>query len=247
MRGQVRTYGSALKYTLRHSSGREIGRRPLEVQASALISQLPPIDLSEVAGDLTFTATMSVGEGRHAWSLHACDQLLLQAIMAARKVRTAFEIGTFNGGTTRLIAEAIGDDGQVWTLDLPPAEFDATLTADSFHGSDVGCVYRDSDAASKITQILQDSLTFDPSPYQGRCDLVLVDGAHDYAHGLADTRTAFELVASDGLILWDDFQPFWHGLIRGIFEAAGHRRPRRLAGSNMGVWAADLPETGLWT
>jgi hypothetical protein len=64
----------------------------------------------------------------------------------------------------------------------------------------------------------------------------LVDAGHEYANGINDTRTAFRLVAPGGIILWDDFQPYWHGLVRGIIEAAGPRRPRRIAATSLGVY-----------
>ncbi|HVX07913.1 class I SAM-dependent methyltransferase [Humibacter sp.] len=236
----VTDYARALRSTLGRRSLKDAARGPLERHATALIGALPAVDLSRLTGAVTFDARVLPVDARHAWSLHAPDQLVLQAIIAGRSVRTAFEIGTFNGGTTRLIAEALPEDGRIWTLDLPPQSFDDTQKPQGFQGSQVGAAYRGSPAEAKIEQILADSATFDPTPYTGRCDLVLVDGAHDYEHGVADTITAFELVAPGGLILWDDFQPYWHGLIRGIIEAAGARRPRRLAGTSLGVWTAEL-------
>jgi predicted O-methyltransferase YrrM len=233
-------YGSALGSAVRGTSLRQLARRPLERQAEQLINACPAVDLSELTGEVSFTARVPAPERRHAWSLHAPDLLLLQALIAGRGVRTAFEIGTFNGGTTRAIAEALPADGQVWTLDLPPAEFDHTQGPDAFRGSDVGRAYGGSAAESKITQLLHDSMTFDATPYASACDLVLVDGAHDYEHGANDTRLALSMVAPGGIILWDDFTAYWHGLISGIIEAAGPRRPRRLAGSNLGVWTSDI-------
>jgi predicted O-methyltransferase YrrM len=236
----VGSFARASLVAIRQSKPRSIARRPMERHAEALIAAHETVDLSALTGGVSFTAHIPAPTARHAWSLHGPDQLALQAIIAGRKVKTAFEIGTFNGGTTRVIAESLPDDGQIWTLDLPPQAFDATQEPDSFAGADVGREYAGSPAEAKITQILHDSATFDPSPYAEKCDLVLVDGAHDYAHGLCDTRTAFRLVAPGGVILWDDFMPYWHGLVRGIYEAAGPRPPRRLSGSNLGVWAADL-------
>ena len=231
------TYASALRTSvLRRGSVKEIARTPLVRSAALLLADLPAVDLSELTGGLTFEATVSPPEARHAWSLHAADQLVLQAIVAGRGVRTAFEIGTFNGGTTRVLAEALPEDGQVWTLDLPPADFDATQAPEAFKGADVGRVYASSPAVSKITQLLGNSASFDFSPYYGKCDLVLVDGGHEYEHGVDDTRTAYRLVAPGGVILWDDFQPYWHGLVRGIVDAAGKRQPRRLLGTSLGVW-----------
>lgn len=237
MKVNPKTYVDALKTTVRaRGSMRSMARTPLVRSAAVLLESLEAVDLSDITGGLTFEATVSAPDSRHAWSLHAADQLVLQAIVAGRVARTAFEIGTFNGGTTRVLAEALPDDGQVWTLDLSPAEFDATQAPTAFTGVQVGQAYRSSPAVGKITQLWGDSAAFDFSPYRGRCDLVLVDGGHEYHHGIADTRTAFDLVAPGGIVLWDDFQPYWHGLVRGIVEAAGSRRPRRLAGTSLGVY-----------
>lgn len=236
----LRDYARAVRTAARQTSVKSMARRPLERQAQELIDGARAVDASELTGGTSFIARLMDPSSRHAWSLHAPDQLVLQALVSARGVRTAFEIGTFNGGTTRVIAEALPDDGQMWTLDLPPADFDRTQSPENFGGHSVGREYRDSPAAGRITQFLEDSVAFDPAPFEGRCDLVLVDGAHDHEHGVADTLTAFRLVAPGGIVIWDDFTSYWHGLVRGIFEAAGHRTPRRLAGSNLGVWCEGL-------
>lgn len=238
----LRDYAKAMRTVGRQTSPKAWARRPLERHAQELIDTPRAVDTTELTGATAFTARLSDPSARHAWSLHAPDQLVLQALISARRVRTAFEIGTFNGGTTRVIAEALPDDGEVWTLDLPPADFDRTQSPEDFTGHNVGREYRDSPAVAKITQLLQDSVTFDPTPYARSCDLVLIDGAHDYEHGVADTLTAFQLVARGGIVIWDDFTSYWHGLVRGIYEAAGERTPRRLAGSNLGVWCEGLQD-----
>jgi predicted O-methyltransferase YrrM len=229
-------YAGALRSTISNRRPiRQLVRSPLEREAAALLEGLDVADLTEVTGGVTFTASVRSPDAQHRWSLHAPDQLVMQAIIAARGVRTAFEIGTFNGGTTRLIAEALPEDGRVWTLDLPPDAFDQTQSPDAFTGAQVGQAYRGSPAEHKITQLLEDSAAFDPTPYEGKCDLVLVDGGHEYQHGVTDTRTAFRLVAPGGVILWDDFQPYWHGLVRGIIETAPVC-PKRLAATSLGVY-----------
>jgi predicted O-methyltransferase YrrM len=175
--------------------------------------------------------------GRHDWSLGAAEQLILQTLIKTRGCRTAFEIGTFNGGTTRLIAEALPDDGQVWTIDLAPSDFDATQAPRGFAGSQVGLAYRDSPAASKITQLFGNSLAYDFSAYRGSADLVLVDAGHEYQNGFVDSKSALELVRPGGLILWDDFAPYWHGLVNGICEAMSGRELGRLAGTALAVYS----------
>lgn len=219
---------------------RAVGRLPLEVQARRLLEALPQVELADVAPATAGSLALGTGARRHVWSLGAAEQIALQLIVASRGVHTAFEIGTFDGGTTRILAEALPPDGRVSTLDLPPDLFDATQHPDDFVGSEVGELYQDSAAASKITQILADSLTFDPEPHAASYDLVLVDGGHEYEHGLRDTRTALRLARPGGIILWDDFVPYWHGLVRGICEAMRGRELRRLAGMALGVYV--LPD-----
>ncbi|MGB9184639.1 MAG: class I SAM-dependent methyltransferase [Solirubrobacteraceae bacterium] len=218
---------------------RSVVRAPLELQAARLLEAIPTVELVAVTGAITFQAQLATGSSRHGWSLGAAEQVVLQSIISGREINNAFEIGTFNGGTTRVLAEALPPDGRVVTMDLPQAEFDASQAPRDFRGENVGTAYRDSPAAGKVTQILADSLIFDSSPHAGQYDLVLVDGGHEYVHGVADTRTALTLVAPNGVIVWDDFAPYWHGLVRGICQEMQGRSLRRLAGTAFGVYVNE--------
>jgi predicted O-methyltransferase YrrM len=98
--------------------------------------------------------------------------------------------------------------------------------------------FKDSIVETKITQLRIDSITLDTCDERGSYDLVLVDGAHDYEHGVRDSRTALDLVAPHGIVLWDDFSPFWHGLVRGIVEVAGPTgRLRRISGTAFAIYS----------
>lgn len=217
---------------------RAVVRLPLVVEATGLLAALPGIELASLTGPTTVVAPLSPAESRHEWSLGAGEQFVIQALVQARGVRTAFEIGTFNGGTTRLLAESVPADGRVVTLDLPPTAFDQTQRPLGVTGRGVGRAYADSPAAERIVQLLQDSLRFDATEYAGQFDLVLVDGGHEFQHGVADTRSALRLVKPGGIILWDDFEPYWHGLVRGICQEMAGRPLRRLAGTSFGVYQA---------
>jgi predicted O-methyltransferase YrrM len=215
-----------------------MARLPLELDAQRRLDALPELELVEVAGAHELRLSLGDGDGRHAWSLGAAEQIALQLIVAGRQVHSAFEIGTFNGGTTRVLAESLPADGRVVTIDLPPRSFDATQSPEGVTSVGVGAAYRSSPAGHKVEQLYVDSLSFDPRPYAHQFDLVLVDGGHEYIHGLTDTRTALELVSAHGIILWDDFAPYWHGLVRGICESMQGRRLGRLAGTSLGVYLA---------
>lgn len=219
----------------------EAMRLPLRQQARELIAGLPVVELGELLGRNQWEGTLRLPApgSRHAWNLGAAKQIVLELLVQARHVQTAFEIGTFNGGTTRLLAESVPEDGVVWTLDLPANKFDSTQQPGDFSGAEVGSMYRDSPAEGKIVQLYGDSRSFDFTPYADSADLVLVDGGHGYDHGFSDTRTALSLVRAGGLILWDDFEPYWHGLVSGVTDAMVGRELNRLAGTSFAVYSAD--------
>ncbi|MHA3704364.1 O-methyltransferase [Jatrophihabitans sp. YIM 134969] len=216
---------------------REVGRQPVEAAAAALLAGLPEVELADLV-DLEAVPDVAVASAwgrRGSWSLGASERVVLQALVAGRGVREVFEIGTYDGGTTAVLAEALPEDGHVVTLDLPPGAFDASQSPVDLDGHGVGSRFRASPAASRVTQLLEDSTAFDPAPYAGRFDLVVVDGAHDLEHGLVDTRTALRVVAPGGVIVFDDFTAYWAGLVRGIVTAAAGRGLARLAGTDLGV------------
>ena len=100
---------------------------------------MPAIELPEVVGDIEKISLRLPSAGdRHAWSLGVPEQLIVEVLVQVRHCLSAFEIGTFNGGTTRLMAETLPDEGRVWTIDLPPEKFAATQAPDAFAASAVG-------------------------------------------------------------------------------------------------------------
>jgi predicted O-methyltransferase YrrM len=214
-------------------------RQPLEYVAAREIGRLPRIEAADLVPGGEHQVTLAGRADRHAWSLGFAEQVVLQLLVRGRGVQRAFEIGTFNGGTTRLLAESLPVDGVVVTIDLPDDEFDRTQHPDAFRGSDVGTAYRSSPARDRIRQERGDSLTFDFSAHFDSFDLVLVDGAHDYEHGFADSETALRLARPGAIVLWDDFEPYWHGLVRGIVDATRGRRLCTLAGTSLAV--LELP------
>jgi predicted O-methyltransferase YrrM len=216
---------------------RQAGRLALEREAAARITALGVTELAELtAGVHEVSVRLPERASRHGWSLGVAEQLTLQALIRSRGCRTAFEIGTFNGGTTRLIAEALPSDGKMWTIDLPALEFAGTQSPAEFRATDVGAAYRQSAAADKIVQLYGNSLEYDFEQYGRSADLVLVDAGHEYVNGFADTKTALRLIRSGGVILWDDFEPYWYGLVQGICDAMDGRSLRKLAGTSFAVY-----------
>lgn len=136
---------------------RQVARSPLEYHASRLLESIPALELVDVTGPMDFKSTILPREARHRWSLGVAEQYVIQALIVQGSIKAVFEIGTFNGATTRLIAECLPDDGHITTVDLPTEMFDATQSPVGFSGSDVGMAFRGSEVEHKITQVRIDS------------------------------------------------------------------------------------------
>jgi len=144
---------------------------------------------------------------REAWVLAAL----------AKGRRTLFEFGTATGRTTYLLARNSPEDARVHTLTLPPDAHDHYDAA----GSDSGLaarraldesrfttfLYTGTDVEPKVDQLFGDSKALDVTPWQGRCDLIFIDGSHAYSYVKSDTEKALQMVAPGGIILWHDYQP----------------------------------------
>jgi predicted O-methyltransferase YrrM len=166
---------------------------------------------------------------RGIWNIRLDEEILIGLTVQALGARRIFEIGTFDGGTTRVLADSAREGAEVFTLDLPEAEFDQSqLPPSGFRGAQIGTKFRGSAVEPRIKQLFGNSLEFDFSGYEGSIDLVFVDGAHDYVHGLADSRTALRLVRPGGIVLWHDFSEAHPGLVDAVIEATAGLRLRRL-------------------
>lgn len=136
----------------------------------------------------------------------ACLGYLVQSL----RPQLIFEIGTFVGRTTRLLAMNAPPNCQIVTLDLPPEQLEHNIGED----------YKHTTEASKIKQAYGDSLIFDFSPWCGKCDFVWVDACHDYEYVVSDTQNALKLCRSGGWIGWHDYRhtAWWSGVTRAVRE-----------------------------
>ena len=137
-------------------------------------------------------------------------------------------------------------DVVVNTLDLPPD----MATQHALHPSErrfvekpaPGARFRKAQApwrerAAQIRQHLGDSATYDFSSLHGRAGLVFVDGSHAYEYAMADSDTAFRLVAPHGVVIWHDYG-VWEGVTRALEEIEARRRLglRHIRGTSLVVW-----------
>jgi len=150
------------------------------------------------------------------YSIHTgetCNLLELASlsyIMKALKPQAIFEIGTFTGKTTRILALNAPANSNIFTLDLSLDQVN----------HDTGEAFRNTAESKRITQLYGDSQTFDFSPWYNKCDFVWVDGCHDYRHVICDSLNAFKLCRPGGWIAWHDYRhtAWWSGVTRCVCE-----------------------------
>jgi predicted O-methyltransferase YrrM len=157
-------------------------------------------------------------------NVSVAELLIINALIVKKPAEAIFEIGTFDGRTTVNMAANSCPHGKVYTLDLPETAINAAqLPLDDWdrqyvHKSASGVRFHGTQWELQIVQLLGDSATFDYTPYEGKMDLVFIDGSHSYDYVKSDTQKALKLAASSAYILWHDYQPFWSGVVQYLNE-----------------------------
>jgi predicted O-methyltransferase YrrM len=193
-----------------------------------------PVQLPVVAPDEVTSGATPI----RVYALDAIDGnvtekelVILNSLVVASNARSIFELGTFDGRTTRNLAVNAGSDGHVFTLDLP-RESVAALTApihaheERYVDKEIsGARYRGTPEEHRITQLYGDSATFDFSRYFGSIDFVFVDASHAYRYVINDSLVALKLLTEEGgVIVWHDYGR-WDGVTRALNDLrANHPR-----------------------
>jgi predicted O-methyltransferase YrrM len=172
-----------------------------------------------------------------ASNLDPLEQYVVAVLCKLRRPQRIFEIGTYDGATTLLLARN-APTAEVFTLDLPPDHASvAAVTSEVANAREgAGRRFTDSPEAEQITQLYGDSRTFDFSPWHRDIDLILVDGGHDYDCARADTANALRMVRVGGLVIWDDYLPGWPGVVSAVDDCG--RPVTHLAATGLAVYDA---------
>lgn len=194
-----------------------LARAGQDIWRSASIFELFP----ELTQPRRITLEHLPGEG-----VHAPVEELAYLALATRALQPSlvFEIGTFRGRTALNFALNSPEDCAVYTLDLPvEARPDTALGSadrDLVDLRQVGCDYAGREESGKIHQLYGDSRSFDFSPFEGKADLIFIDGGHSYEVALSDTRNALRLCRHGGVILWHDFGNYgdYADVIRAVLD-----------------------------
>jgi predicted O-methyltransferase YrrM len=213
------------------------------LSAARFVPRLPRATLEELfpgIGELTISIQHEV---RERALLHG-EAYVLSLITAFVQPKRIFEIGTATGQATLLMARQV-PKATIETLDLgsaPPAlgvQEDEPPWAEL---ESIGEAFRETDEASRITQRLGDSATFDFEPFAGAIDLVFVDGAHTYDYVRSDSRNALRMLASGGAIVWDDCNYQNPGVSKALHELTEAGTPvYRVHGTRFAVHRSAAP------
>ncbi|MBS4067275.1 MAG: class I SAM-dependent methyltransferase [Sulfurimonas sp.] len=173
---------------------------------------LPSKNINEICpGDPNFRDIIIVGNYHTERSSDTRQLKELSSIAylcRAMSFNAIFEIGTFVGRMTRIIAINSGNKAKVFTLDLPQDMVPHI----------VGEFYRDTEDAERITQLYGDSRLFDYSKWYDSIDFCWVDACHDFDFAYSDTIAAFKMVKDGGWVGWHDYRHSapWAGVTKTV-------------------------------
>jgi predicted O-methyltransferase YrrM len=234
----LRHWSRALSSLARHGRDKEFVKQLLNsgLKADArpgadgtfILKAFPELrGLTVPMGDVTYTRS----------NMDPLEQYFLAAIASKRRPRTIFEIGTFDGSTTLLLARA-APEAQIFTLDLPPDSPVVSESGTTERLADMGSWgvrFQDQPEAGRITQLFGDSREYDFSPYYGKIDLVVVDGGHTADCVTPDSENALRMVAPGGIVVWDDYEEGWPSVTQSVDEVAARH----------GLYLVHLQKTGI--
>jgi predicted O-methyltransferase YrrM len=172
------------------------------------------VELTELLKDEDLTVTLSPVKSR-MHNITEFELLTICALVKEYRCNNIFEIGTFDGRTTRAMAMNLSkSDGRVYTLNLPAGTKNVSLATgvvDVSLASKVssGERFLNTEQEKSIEQLWGDSAIYDFSPFFDKMDMVFIDGAHSEFYVENDTTIALKLVnQKGGLVMWHDAHLF---------------------------------------
>jgi predicted O-methyltransferase YrrM len=127
------------------------------------------------------------------------DYLLLKQLASNPSCKTYFEIGTWRGESLMNVAPFVE---KAYSLNLDTHEL-LNRGASGNYIEQVGMFAKD---VTNVELLKGDSTRFNFEPWYGKCDLVFIDGDHNYTSIISDTQNALKLMRSQkSIIVWHDY------------------------------------------
>jgi predicted O-methyltransferase YrrM len=158
-------------------------------------------------------------------------------------VKKVFEIGTFMGTSAFNMANNLPEDGQVFTLNLPPEH-------KIYQGMGIpkDFISKYTKDQKKITQLYGDSSQFEFSKYIGSFDMVFIDGDHTTEMVTNDTRKSLGLLkGKTSLMVWHDYMgastDVRYDVFQGIVDGLGPKEAKKayhIYNSNIAIYSPSF-------
>ncbi len=205
---------------------------PTSTASPAVEFWLPTVPLRDLfPGIERLTAEVPISQivRQRDMVLPLAELLTIAGICRAIRPRRIFEIGTYSGASTLVMAMNAPPDVEIVTLDLDVAD------------PIIGSCFRDSAVENRIRQVRGDTRTFEFGPYCCSEDLVFIDANHAYEFVSNDTAHAFEMLRPGGVIVWDDYRwlPEHHeciGVTTFLNELVATRECFNIEGTRLAVY-----------
>jgi hypothetical protein len=146
----------------------------------------------------------------YAGGIMALEAVMLVKLLKLLQPRKLFEFGTYRGDTTRLLLENMEPDAHIHTLDLDSADgvtFQGNDGDLASHATRLPRKYELSARRNQVTQLLLDSMQFDPSPFHEQMQFIFIDANHELSYVKQDSENALAMLAPENsVIIWHDYR-----------------------------------------
>jgi len=155
------------------------------------------------APDLTITIPAHHSGGGMAFD----EMVILARSVRVLKPKTIFELGSYNGLSTAIFMLNSDADARIITLDLPQGWAGSSVLSSDEELVESRQLVSVPQALglTRASQILCDSMQFDPAPYLDSVDFGLIDAAHDVVHVQNDTIKMARMASQEGVVFWHDY------------------------------------------
>jgi predicted O-methyltransferase YrrM len=122
--------------------------------------------------------------------------------------KVVLELGTAHGNTVANMCRAL-PEARILTVNAPAQEQTGRITTYTLDESEIGCVYRNHGYASRVRQILANTLRLDLAEHLDgrRVDLAIIDACHDTSYVLNDFSRVRPFMSETGVVLFHDTHP----------------------------------------
>ena len=150
------------------------------------------------------------------------EYLALATLCSLKDPKNIFEIGTFEGYSTSILAMN-APKSRIYTLDLSPdikkTKFDIGKLNRKYTPIKRKISFLSTKYSHRIKRLFGDSATFDFSKFKDKMDFVFIDGAHTYEYTKNDTEKALEITKNKGVLVWHDFNHlYWPETVKFLKE-----------------------------